>query len=368
MKFLCQTATLLGGLSIASRVLSARTTQPILEGVLIRTTASGLQITCSDGLISVVTTVPATISEEGDVVMPGKLFLDVCRKMPPDMLSFSVNDNFVATLSCQCVRMTLSGQSGSLYPALPLVSAENSLMLPQSMLRDMIVETSFAIALDDVRKVLCGALLEIKRGEARMVALDGFRLAMRLARVSEDAPELRAIIPSKTVNEIARILEGGKDELATVMIGGAQMVVNLGETQLYSTLIEGEFIDYRRILPADWATRVRFDRDQLAMCVERAALIAREGKNNLLKMDIEEGRMVITSNSESGDAYDVIDVEMEGAPMSIAFNVLYVSDILRALPEGEAYMRFNTPVSPCVVCPVEGDAYLYLMLPVRITA
>ena len=143
MKFSCEAQVLLGGLSIVTRVLSARTTQPILEGVLVKTTDEGLQLTCSDGAISVLTTVPAQISEEGTVVMPGKLFLDVVRKMPQAQLKVTVNEHWVAKLSSQGVRMTLSGQAGELYPSLPLVSAENSFVLPNTFIRTSISQTTY---------------------------------------------------------------------------------------------------------------------------------------------------------------------------------------------------------------------------------
>ena len=368
MKFSCQAQVLLGGLSTVTRVLSARTTQPILEGVLIKTSEEGLQLTCSDGAISVLTTVPAQVSEEGAVVMPGKLLLDVVRKMPQAEIKVTVNEHYVTKLSCLGVRMTLAGQAGELYPALPLVSAENSFILPQTLLREMIQQTAFAIAVEDPRKVLNGCLMELENGEARMVALDGFRLAMRLARLGESAPSLKAIIPGKAVAEIARVLEGDESKMAMLLIGGNQLMMNLESTQLYATLIEGEYINYRQILPTSWQTRVKFDRDQLAMCVERCSLIAREGKNNLIKMQIEGGRVIITSNSENGEAYEELEVEVEGDDLTIAFNVMYVSDILRVLPEGSHYLRFNSPVSPCVVCPEQGDDFLYLMLPVRVNA
>lgn len=368
MQFTCHAAALLSGLSIVTRALSSRTTQPILEGVLVKTSEEGLLLTCSDGTISIVTTVEATIMEEGQVVLPGKLFLDVVRKMPQSDIKCVVNEQLVVKLTCLGVRMNLSGQPGNLFPSLPLVSAENSFILPQAMLRDMMQETSFAIAIDDPRKVLNGCLLEIKGGEVRMVALDGFRLAMRLSRISASAPDLSAIIPGKTVNEITKILDTEEQKMAIILIGGSQMMINLGSTQFYSTLIDGEYIGYRQILPNDWKTRVKIDRDQLAMGVDRASLIAREGRNNLIKMEIGEDRIIITSNSENGDAYEEIEVDVEGDGMSIAFNVNYVSDILRVMPEGDAYMRFNSPVSPCLVCPVEGDEFAYLLLPVRVNA
>lgn len=368
MKFSCHVQALLSGMSIVTRVLSLKAAQPILEGVLVKACDDGVQLTCSDGAISVLTTISADVSENGSVVLPGKLLLDVVRKMPQEIIKVSVNENCAARLNCLGARMTLAGQSGALYPALPLVSAENSLMLPQLLLREMIQQTSFAIAQDDQRAVLNGCLFDVEGGEARMVALDGFQLATRLARVSADSPSVRAIIPGKAVSEIARVLDDDESKMAMILTGGNQLMLNLESTQLYSTLIEGEYINYRQILPTSWHTRVKFDRDQLSMCVERCALIAREGRNNLIKLIIEPNRMILTSKSESGEAYEELDVQTEGEDMTIAFNVMYVSDILRVLPEGNHYLRFNSPVSPCVVCPETGDDFLYLMLPVRVTA
>ena len=368
MRFLCQAQALLAGLSVVTRALSPRTTQSILEGVMIRATDEGIELTCSDGTISIVTTVDATVTEEGCVVLPGKLFLDVVRKMPQAQMDVVVNDACSCTMKCLGVRMTLAGQPGKLFPALPLVSAENSFTLPQAVLREMMTQTSFAIAVEDPRKVLNGCLFEIKKGEATMVALDGFRLALRKTRLSGDAPDLSAIIPGKTVNEIAKILETNEEKIAMILIGGSQMMINLGQTIFYSTLIDGEYINYRQILPSDWTTRVKIDRDELAMCVDRASLIAREGRNNLVKMEVQNGMLIITSNSESGNVYEELEVETEGENMVIAFNVQFVADILRVMPEGEAYMQFKSAVSPCLIAPEQGDEFVYLMLPVRVNA
>ena len=368
MRFLCQAQAFLAGLSVVTRALSARTTQSILEGVLIKSSEEGIELTCSDGTISIVTSVDATVSQQGSVVLPGKLLLDVVRKMPQAQIDVSVNESCSCTMKCQGIRMTLSGQQGKFFPSLPLVSAENSFTLPQAVLREMMTQTSFAIAVEDPRKVLNGCLFEINKGEATMVALDGFRLALRKTRLSEAAPDLSAIIPGKSVNEISKILENNEEKVAMILIGGSQMMINLGETVFYSTLIDGEYINYRQILPSEWTTRVKIDRDELAMCVDRASLIAREGRNNLVKIEIQNGMLIITSNSENGNVYEEIEVETEGEGMTIAFNVQYVADILRVMPEGEAFMQFKSSVSPCLIAPEQGDEFTYLMLPVRVNA
>lgn len=366
MRFNCPTNELLQGLNIATRALSTRSTQPIYEGVQMRTTDEGLRLTCSDGSISIVTVIPAEIAEEGAVVLPGRLLHEVIRKMPDGELSVQMNANMAVTLKCMGSRTTISGQSADHYPELPLVSADESFILPQVMLRNMIQQTSFAISSDESRMVLTGSLLELMHGEVRMVALDGFRLGMRLERISGSAPELSAIIPGKTLSEIAKIMSDDENQMAIILIGGSQMMITMGQTQFYSTLIEGEFIKYRQILPSDFKTRVKASREALSMCVERASLMAREGKNNLIRMKFEDGSIIITANSESGDAYEEMDAEIEGEELSIAFNVKYISDVMKALSDEEIYLCFNSSVSPCLIKPVEGDAFLYLVLPVRV--
>lgn len=368
MKFTCQVSELVEGLSIAARALSARTTQPILEGVLIKTNEDSLKLTCSDGSISIVTQVNATVEEEGDVVLPGRLFLEVMRKMPDGELKASSKENFAVTLRCMGSRTTIAGQDAVNYPALPLVSAENSFILPQKLMRELVEQTSFATSSDESRIVLTGSLLEIKKGELRMVALDGFRLALRLERLGGDTAEVSAIIPQKALSEIARVMSDDENQMAMLLIGGSQLMINMDNTQIYATLIGGEFIQYRQIIPTEWKTRARVSTEAMASCVERASLMAREGRNNLIRMNVDDGRIVITSNSESGDVYEELDAQIEGESLDIAFNVRYMMDVLRAVKDEEIYLRFNSAVSPCLICPIEGDAYVYLVLPVRVHA
>jgi DNA polymerase-3 subunit beta len=368
MRFTCQVTDLVDGLSVASRALSARTTQPILEGVLIKTGEDSLKLTCSDGSISIVTQVSAEIEEDGDLVLPGKLFLEVMRKLPQGEMKASSNDSFAMTVRCQGSRTTIAGQNPANYPALPLVSAQNSFILPQKLLREMIEQTSFATSSDETRMVLTGSLMEIEKGELRMVALDGFRLALRLERLSGDAADISAIIPQKALTEIARVMADDESRMAMILIGGNQLMINMDSTQFYTTLIDGEFIEYRRIIPKEWKTRAKVQTDAMARCVERASLMAREGRNNLIRMSVSEGSIVITANSESGDVYEELEAEVEGEALDIAFNVRYMMDVLRAVKDEEIFLRFNSSVSPCLIGPVEGDAYTYLVLPVRVHA
>ena len=369
MKISVSTGELVNALSIATHALSARSTLPILEGILVETTPNGIEITCSDGAMTITAAVSAEVAEEGRIVMPGRLFMDVIRKLPEGELLFSASANMIATLKCAGSRTNIAGKPADLFPQLPHIDETSRVTLPQQLLRDMIQQTSFAVSTDESRKILTGCLLEIGGGEARMVALDGFRFAVRIAPIEEAELSLSAVIPSRLLQELSKIVSGGEDDMVTLIFGGSQLLVEMENTRIFATLLEGEYIKYRQIIPVSAKTVVKvLDREQMAMCVERASLMARESKTNIIKLSISQDLMVITSNSEMGDVYEEIQVETEGEGLEIAFNVKYVTDALRAIGEEAFLMKFNSPVSPCVLAPVEGNAYTYMVLPLRLLA
>ena len=367
MRFILNTNELVSALSVATHALSPRSTMPILEGVLLETTSEGLRVTCSDGAMTISSMVPAAIEEPGRIVMPGRLFCDVVRKLPTAEMLFSASPNMIATLKCAGSRTTIAGKPADLFPQRPVIDAQNHIELPQPMLREMIQKTSFAVSADESRKILTGCLMEISAGEVRMVATDGFRLAVHIAPVAPDAADLSVVIPSKLLQELSKIVNGGEDDMVSMTFGQSQLLVELGDTKVYATLLEGEYIKYRQIIPTGWKTMVRIlDREQLVLCVERASLMAKESKTNLIKLNVMDGLMTITSNSEMGDVYEEIQVESEGDELEIAFNVKYMTDVIRVIEDDEFVLRFNSNISPCVFAPGEGGSFTYMVLPVRL--
>ena len=369
MKFSVATEQLVSALSTVTHALPSRSTMPILEGILIETVPNSIVLTCSDAAMTISTRIAADIEEEGAIVMPGRLFGDVVRKLSGNELLFSCSANMIATIRCGGSRTTMAGKNAGLFPQLPNIDETQRVALPQPLFRDMIQQTSFAVSTDENRKILTGCLLEINGGEIRMVAIDGFRLAVRISAIDNQALPLNAVIPSKLLQELSKIAGGGEDDEITLIFGGSQLMAEMGDTKVYASLLEGEYIKYRQIIPASSKTTVRvLDREQMAMCVERASLMARESKTNQIKLTIGADTMVITSNSEMGDVYEEVQVETEGEGLEIAFNVKYVSDVLKALDEPTFLMKFNSGVSPCVVSPVEGGAFTYMILPLRLNA
>jgi DNA polymerase-3 subunit beta len=367
MRFQCEAPEMMNALNTVSRALAVRSTMPVLEGILLESCADGLRLMCTDMALSIETVIPAAIEEEGRAVMPGKLFLEVIRKLPSDTVSISVNERYAATIRCQSSRTTLSGMNPMEFPELPEIEGGSQVCVPQNLMRDMITKTSFAIGTDESRPILTGSLLEIEPDEMRLIALDGFRLAIRREKLNSSSSGVQAVIGGKMISDLSKVLSD-TDEEAGLVITRTHLCATMGKTRVITRLLEGEYIRYRQILPTDFQTRVTVRRAQLSEAIERASLIAREGKNNLVRFKIEGDSMTLSSNAELGDVQEQIDVVTEGKDIEIAFNVRYISDVLKVLADENVCMRFNSNVSPCVICPQEGDAYIYLVLPVRVFA
>ena len=365
MRFKCSADALIEGLQIATKALPGRTPNQILEGVLIETEGGEVVLTCSDERITIVTRIEADISEQGRGVVPGKLFNEVVRRLSEGDIDISMNDRFVFTVRGSGSRTNIAGQDPDLYPALPHLDNEREIALPQDMLKDMIQKTEFAIAIDDMREVLTGCLLEIAGGDVTMVALDGFRLALRRSRTSDVLEQFSAIIPGRAVGDIGKLLSDDPEAFANLSFGGNKLHIRLEKTEIYVILVEGEYVQYRQILPQRFATRVVVDLEPFRKGIDRAALIAREGNNNLLILKIAAGEMAIESHSQIGDVFEKLEVQQEGADLNIAFNVKYLTDVVRYIDADQIEINLNNAISPCIITPVGDPDYLHLVLPVR---
>ena len=365
MKFTCSSATLIEALQTVTKALPGRTTNQVLEGILIETDGNEVSLTCSDERITIVTRLEAYITEPGRGVIPGKLFNEIVRRLTDSDIEISMNERLIFTILGGGNRTNITGQDADLYPALPQISGEKEISLPQDMLKDMIQKTEFAIATEEMREVLTGSLLEITDGDVTMVALDGFRMALKRAKCGDVLEKLSVIIPGKAVSEIGKLLSDDPDAFANLSFGGGKLHIKLNRTEIYVILVDGEYIQYRQILPRTFATRVVVELEPFRRGIDRAALIAREGNNNLLILKIADGEMAIEAHSQIGDVYEKLETRQEGANLNIAFNVKYLTDVVRYIDSEQIEISLNNAISPCVITPVDDQDYVHLVLPVR---
>lgn len=366
MQFLCDKNLLQGAIGIVSKALPQKSPVPVVEGVLFAAEGSELTLTCTDLSITIITKLPATISTTGSIVLPGRLLAEIVRRMPEGLLQFSGNAAEGITISGAGTKISLSAFDASEYPTLPQVEKGRSFIIGQSLLKGMITQTIFASAIDESRPILTGSLFEIEDSNINVVALDGYRLALRTASLGQSYEPMSAVIPARALSEISKVLSDTEAEV-TVYLQKSYCMIDLEHTKIITRLIEGEFIKYKPILPKESESMVTVSRSQLLESIDRAWLMVRENaRNNYIVFKFKDKNMVITSRSDTGNAYEELPVSGTVKELEIGFNPKYFVDCLKNLEDEFITMHFTTALSPSVVKPVDGDKYLYLILPVRI--
>lgn len=363
MKFIAQRDDMIRGIAIAQRAMPARSTLSALEGIYMEAREGGVMFKCSDMVLCIETLIEAQVSEKGALVLPGRLFSDIVRKLPEGAVKVEMGDNQIR-IECGTARMNLAGMDPSEFPQMPGVPESKPIEIDQGEFRDLVRGTLFAVAVDDTKPILTGGLLEVSGEGIAMVALDGYRLALRKGKLLKTADAKSFVMPSKSLSEIAKLFEENEASVS-IYEGAGQALIDMGMTRITTRLLEGEYIKYGQILPSEHTTRVRAERQTLLECIERAALLAREGKTNLVKLKIKEDVMAVTANSEMGSIYEEVPVATEGKELDIAFNHRYLTDVLKAMDEEDITLDFMSALSPCVIRPSEGESFLYLVLPVR---
>lgn len=362
MKIICDSSQLSDAVGTATKALATRTTMPVLEGVLIQARDDVVRLSCTDLKLGIETILPAKVLSEGEAVLPGKLFGEMARKLPEGDVEIST-DGTTASISARGTRTRLQVLDGSEFPALPKVENATTLMMPGETLKKLIHQSVFTAAVDESRPILTGVLVEFLPGLCRMVATDGFRLAVANAEYTGEAQGLKAIVPSSTMSRVSGLLSD--EETVALEVGPTHMGVTLSATKVITRLLEGEFLRYEQIIPAEWLTRINVSRLAFSTALDRASMLAREGRSNLVRLKISEDLLVVTSNSEAGDIYEEIPITREGRDLEIAFNSRFLTDVMRYIDADELTMSFTTPVNSSVIRPANSDAFTYLVLPVR---
>ncbi len=362
MRFYIDAKELTAGVLSVGKALPSRSTMPILEGIFLEATREGLKLKCSDLMLQKECLLPATVEEEGNAIVPGKLFSEIVRKLPEAIAEINVTDKTM-DIRCGRARTSLQCIEYETFPEMRFSGEQFTVKLDHDDCRDMINQTVFATAMDDSKPILTGVLLEIGEN-INIVATDAYQFAMRTIPLKTPVPERAVVIPAKSMVEIARMMDEADGEVELTFTN-LHVKVDLKQTCLTARLLEGDYIKYRQILPKDHKTRVLLDKKELMESIDRAQLMAREGNNNII-MKFGGGKLLLTANSVAGKIDEEMDVQMQGEDISIAFNPRYCMNVLKCIPDEKIYMDFTSGISPCVVKPAQQEGYYYLIVPVRI--
>jgi DNA polymerase III subunit beta len=364
MIFICTKQKLQEGVIVSNKAITGKTTMPILEGIYIKASKDELTLIGSDMDVSIETKVEANVEEEGMIVVDSKLFSEIIRKLPNSDVRIETLDNDIIQITCQKSTFNLVYMNGEDYPALPKINETLSIEVPQNILKNMIKGTSFAIAQDETRPILQGILFEVNDKQLNLVALDGYRLAVRSEFLDNDN-NIEVVIPGKTLNEVSRILEDVSN-IVKITFTDNHILFNLNNTKVISRLLDGKFVNYSSLLPQEYKILVEVNKQELQNCIERASLMSKDSNSNLIKLDFHEDNAVITSNSQLGKVREELNINLQGDELQIAFNSRYLLDVLKNIDEDEIVMEMTSSVSPCVIKCKDSSNSRYLVLPVRL--
>lgn len=366
MIFTCEKQEILEGISIVQKAITGKSTMPILEGIYIKTNEleSSLTLIGSDMDVSIQTTVNANIIESGSIVIDAKIFGEIIRKLPNSTIKIETIENQVIRITCEKSVFDVVYMNTNEFPELPEINEDLKISVNQNILKNMIKGTSFAIAQDETRPILQGILFEVKNKNLNLVALDGYRLAIKSEFLDSDI-EIEVVIPGKTLNEVSKILED-VDDIVDITFTNNHILFNLEKTKIISRLLEGKFINYNSLQPQEHKLSVDVNRQELQNAIERASLMAKDGNTNLIKLDIQQDNLIISSNSQLGKVREEISMKLQGDEIQIAFNSRYLLDVLKNMEEDEVVMKMTSSISPCVIEEKNNENAKYLVLPVRL--
>lgn len=365
MKFVCNGLDLCDAILKVSKAVGIKTTNPVLEGVKITAREDTVSFFATDLELSIEKKIKSDVRIEGEAVVPGKYFADFVRKLDKEQVEITLNDKKQLKISYMDSEGFLQCLNSEEYPLIERVDTGKYFSLQQKEFKDLIAKTVFSAATEDSRPILKGVLLDIKETQMTAVALDGYRLSLVKKQVETSSGDGRLIVPARTLSEIAKLLNE-PEESVTVHLQKNSVMIEVDGTTIISRLLEGEFIRYEQIIPSEFTSQITVQREQFENGLERAAILSKNDKNNLVKFDVKEKVLTLVSNSEIGNIKENIPVSLHGKDLLIAFNARYFSEALKNTNEEFVRMNFTSAVSPCVIKPVEGDEFLFLILPVRI--
>lgn len=363
MLFRCDGLDLSDAVNRVLKAVSSKTVSPILEGIKISAVGDSVILSGTDLELSIQKTIKAEVVDEGETVVPGKLFGEYLRKLTNEQISLELNERNQLRISYADSEGFIQCMDVLEFPELKNVDKVDYFEINRIDLKNLINTVIFAVAVDDSRPILKGVLFEVNKEGARAVALDGFRMAMANKKVVNSTSDFSFIVPSRSLAEISRMLDS--DENVKVYVHSNNLMVDMIDTVVTTRLLEGQFINYRQILNSNFNTTVNIKKSQLEDAIDRASLLSKGDKNSRVKFDITENALILTSDSEIGNVKENIPVTMKGPDIVIAFNSKYFADCLRATEDEYIKINFSNAISHCIITPSENEDYLFLILPVR---
>ena len=366
MKFVCSKTNLQNGVSIVSKAVPNKTTMSILECILIDTTKGSISLTANDMELGIETKIEGDIIEKGIIALDAKIFGDIVRKLADSDITVETDENYKTTITCEKAKFNIIGKSGDDFSYLPNIEKNNSVIVSQFTLKEVVRQTIFSIADNDNNKLMTGELFEISEDMLKVVSLDGHRISIRNIQLKNSYEHKKVVVPGKTLNEISKILPGDTDKDVNIYFTDKHIVFEFGHTVVVSRLIEGEYFKIDQMLSKDYETKVTINKKDMLDCIDRSLLLVKEGDKKPIIININDVAMELKINSTVGSMNEDIDIKKEGKDLMIGFNPKFLIDALKVIDDEEIDIYLVNSKAPCFIRDAE-EKYIYLILPVNFT-
>ena len=366
MRFTCEKNQLVLGLNVAGRTVAQKSSLSVIEGILC-CAGLGISLTGYNMETAITINIEADVTDAGRCILPAKLFGDIIRRLPEGPVTVVVDDNYKVSIRSGYASFTISAESADDYPELPDVNAGKPIYIPQKQLKDLISGTLFAVSENQGRPIHTGVKFEIANDSITAIAVDGFRLARRTYRPEEDTGRnLSFVVPAHGLKEAEKILTD-TDDRASFTLGTKHILFQIGSATLVCRLLEGDFLDWRRVVPTNCPIKLIAHVSDLASSVERVGLIVSEKYKSPVRCVFSHQEVLMRTNTTIGAAEDRCSLAGDGKELEIGFNVRYLADALRVIPSDEVTLELTNGLSPLVMTPVDDKHdFAYMILPVRI--
>ena len=365
MNTICNKQKLQEAIQNVSRAVSAKSSLSVLEGILLTAAPGRLTLTGYDLDLGISTTIEAQVEEEGSLVLAANIFGDMVRKMPAEEVLIQSNERMLTTVKSGISEFTILAQDAADFPELPQVEEENTLTLPQDVLKSMIHQTIYAVATNDSKPVHTGTLFDVEEETLTLVSVDGARLAIRKEPLKSGLAA-SFVVPRKTLAEVEKLLKEEAEAPVELAASKNHVVFKIEDYLVISRLLTGEFLNYRSAIPTGGETAVTVSPRRFLESIERTSLLISDRLRSPARLTFEEDLIRIVCTSAIGKAYDEVPCKIEGPAVQIGFNSRYLQEALKACTEDEVRLELGGPLSPMTIRPPQGDSYLFLVLPVRL--
>lgn len=365
MKIVCSTETLSQACQNVQRAVSTKTSIPAIEGILLKAENGRLYLTGYDLEVGINTSIEAKVEQDGSIILNARYLCDIIRRLPDEEVEIEADARQLCYIRSGETNYSLNGISAEEYPELPSVTGGAPVIIDQGILKNMIRQTIFAVADNNSNVVYTGIKFEIEKNQIKLIAVDGVRLAIRTEEIDYDGEELSFIVPGKTLSEVMKLIDEEEADVS-LGVGKRHIVFEVNGYSIVSRLLEGEFLDYKSAVPASFATTVRVSTKTLMSSIDRTSLLITDRLKSPVRCIFDDNTIKISSITSLGTANDKIFAQIDGERIEIGFNNRFLIEALRVCDTDEVLIKLNSPVSPIIILPPEGENFLFLVLPVRL--